>query len=152
MTVKVIFDEVQFQTRKSSSRSGGYKFLGLKLFDFRLLNPFETLSDVNSSPKPLASQKFASFYDNRDQYIELNFDRYFGHVSKSGKLFLYKLICSINYNCSIEWYGSSNLETLDQPDFNRSVLVSIIVKTRKLLTSERFGTWIHITQSFKRIQ
>ena len=49
-------------------------------------------------------------------------------------------------------YGSSNLELLDRPDLNRSVLVSIIVKTRKLSTSERFGTWIHITQSFKRIQ
>ena len=49
-------------------------------------------------------------------------------------------------------YGSSNRELVDRPDLNRSVLVSIIVKTRKLLTSERFGTWIHITQSFKRIQ
>ena len=68
LTVKVIFDEVQFQTRKSNSRSGGYKFLGLKLLDFPLLNPFETLSDVNSVPKPLASQKFASFYNNGDQY------------------------------------------------------------------------------------
>ena len=68
LTVKVIFDEVQFQTRKSNSRSGGYKFLSLKLLDFPLSNPFETLSDVNSSPKPLASQKFASFYNNRDQY------------------------------------------------------------------------------------
>ena len=69
LTVKVIFDEVQFQTRKFNSRSGGYKFLGLKLLDFPLMNRFETLSDVNSIPKPLARQKFASFYDNRDQYL-----------------------------------------------------------------------------------
>ena len=68
LTVKVIFDEVQFQTRKSNSRSEGYKFLGLKLLNFPLLNPFETLRDVNSVPEPLASQKFASFYNNRDQY------------------------------------------------------------------------------------
>ena len=66
LTVKVIFDEVQFQTRKSNSRSGGYKFLGLKLLDFPLLNPFEILSDVISSPKPLASDKFDSFYNNGD--------------------------------------------------------------------------------------
>ena len=69
LTVKVIFDEVQFQTRKSNSRSGEYKILGLKLLDFPLMNRFETLSDVNSIPKPLARQKFASFYDNRDQYL-----------------------------------------------------------------------------------
>ena len=49
-------------------------------------------------------------------------------------------------------YGSSNLEFFDRPDLNRSVLVSIIMKTPKLSASERFGTWIHITQSFKRIQ
>ena len=48
-------------------------------------------------------------------------------------------------------YGSSNLELLDRPDLNRQVLASIIIKTRKLLTSKRFGNWIHITQSFKRI-
>ena len=62
LTVKVIFDEVQFQTRKSNSRCEGYKFLGLKLLDFPLLNPFETLSDVNASLKPLASQKIGRFY------------------------------------------------------------------------------------------
>ena len=68
LTVKVIFDEVQFETRKSNSRSGEYKFLGLKLLDFPLLNHFQTLSDINSSPKPLASEEFASFYNNGDQY------------------------------------------------------------------------------------
>ena len=48
--------------------------------------------------------------------------------------------------------GSSNLELLDRPDLNRWVLVSIIIKTGKLIASERFGTWIDITQSLKRIQ
>ena len=73
LTVIVIFDEVQFQTRKSNSRSGEYKFLSLKvlrlkLLDFPLLNPFQTLSDINSSPKPLASDEFASSHNNGDQY------------------------------------------------------------------------------------
>ena len=68
LTAKVIFDEVQFETRKSNSRSGEYKFLGLKLLDFPLLNPFQTLRDINSSPKPLASDEFASFYNYGDQY------------------------------------------------------------------------------------
>ena len=64
LTVKVIFDEVQFQTKKSNSQFGEYQFLGLKFLDLSLLNPFEILSDVISSPKPIASDKFDHFYNN----------------------------------------------------------------------------------------
>ena len=46
MTVKVIFNEVQFQTKKSNSHFVEYQFLSLKLLDCPLLNPFETLGDV----------------------------------------------------------------------------------------------------------
>ena len=68
MTVKVIFNEVQFQTKKSNSHFVEYQFLGLKFFDFSLLNRFETLIDVIASPKPLASDEFDSFYNNGYQY------------------------------------------------------------------------------------
>ena len=68
LTIKVIFDEVQFQTKKSNFHFGEYQFLSLKFSDFPLLNPFETLGDVISSPKPLASHEFDSFYNNGDQY------------------------------------------------------------------------------------
>ena len=67
-TVKVIFDEVQFQTKKSNFHFGEYQFLSLKFSDFPLLNLFETLSDVISSPKPLPSEEFDSFYNNGDRY------------------------------------------------------------------------------------
>ena len=68
LTIKVIFDEVQFQTKKSNFHFGEYQFLSLKFSDFPLLNPFETLSDVNASLKPLASQKIGRFYHVWDLY------------------------------------------------------------------------------------
>ena len=65
-TVRVVFDEVQFETKKSNSHFGEYQFVSLKFLDFPLLNPFEILSDAISSSKPLASDKFDSFYNNGD--------------------------------------------------------------------------------------
>ena len=35
LTMKVIFDQLQFQSRKSYSRSGKYQFWDLKLLDFQ---------------------------------------------------------------------------------------------------------------------
>ena len=54
--------------QKSNFHFEEYQFFGLKFVDFPLLNLFETLSDVISSPKPLASEEFDSFYNNGDQY------------------------------------------------------------------------------------
>ena len=62
MTIQVIFDQVLFQVRKSFSRSEEFQFLGLKPFHFSLLNHDETLSDVNSSLKPIARQEIGRFY------------------------------------------------------------------------------------------
>ena len=60
-TVKVIFDEVQFQTKKSNSQFGEYQFLGLEFLDLSLLNPFEILSAVISSPKPIVLRQVGQF-------------------------------------------------------------------------------------------
>ena len=68
LTIKVILDQVQLQARKSYSCSKQCKLLGLKLLPFSFFNPSETLENVNSSFKSLASREFGSFYYMWDHY------------------------------------------------------------------------------------